>query len=158
MELAVLLICIAALVLLVIGILAMRQDLQVIHAAVNSNMTRALDEVTQLHKDVTVLVKERNEARVEASGLAATEQLSSQLIKAVDGVIEQQKLVAQNLAVAQKAVDGVAADLVQAQEVVDKVASSLEESEKRADDVPVEEPPGAASDAASRPAPTEGSD
>lgn len=119
-----------------IGILTIRTALEVIHSAVNSNMTRALDEVTQLHRDVTQLIKERNEARVEMSGMKSEERLAGRLVVVVDDIAAQQQVVASDLAVAQKAVEGVASDLA--------------DSHQRADDVAHDEPAGTAADAASK--------
>lgn len=110
--------------------------MKVIHLAVNSNMTRALDEVTQLHKDVTELIQERNLLRVEAGEAKATEKLAGRLIVVVDDIAEQQKVVA--------------SDLVKAQSAVDEVASDLADSHQRADDVAHDEPAGTAADAGSK--------
>lgn len=125
-----------SLVTITVGVLVTRANLKVIHAAVNSNMTRALDEITQLHKDVTLLIQERDKARIATATMQGGEQLAGRLETKVDGITEQQRAVAANLVTAQTAVDGVAADLA--------------ESHRRADDVPHDDPPGSAADAASK--------
>lgn len=133
-QLAAFIVACISLTVIALGLLTIHAALKVIHAAVNSNMTRALDEVTQLHKDVTALIHARDEERRKIVGLQATEKLSGQLINVVDGIAEQQALVARNLRTAQEAVDNVAADLA--------------ESHKRADEVHASEPAGTAADAA----------
>lgn len=65
MLLAILLVGCAALVVIGVGLSLIRQALKVIHDAVNSNMTRALNEITQLHKDVEKLIRERNTLRTD---------------------------------------------------------------------------------------------
>lgn len=123
MLLAVLIVVSVSLAAQTAGMLALRTALQVIHAATNSNMTRALNEITQLHKDITLLIAERNEAQVAIGSLSATEDLSKQLIPLVAGIAEQQRLVAVNLRIAQAAVDAVATDLAKSHQAADAKAA-----------------------------------
>lgn len=147
----------------IVGLLT-RHSLKEIHLAVNSNMTRALNEVSQLHEDVSHLVRERNRTQVDMSGLQATEKLAARLLLVVDDIQQKQEAVAANLVLAQQAVEGVAADLVESKiavegvasdlveskKVVEGVAADLAESHQRADDVAHDEPAGTAADAASK--------
>lgn len=72
MEIAALVIGSISLLIIAAGLLTLRTALQVIHAAVNSNMTRALDEITQLHKDVADLIRQRD--RVQTAAHTTTRQ------------------------------------------------------------------------------------
>lgn len=67
MLLAVLIIVAVSLAVLGASVLALRTALQVIHSAVNSNMTRALDEITQLHRDVADLIRQRDDVQKAAA-------------------------------------------------------------------------------------------